>query len=286
MVKATASPKLDRTIQLRDGRTMAYSEWGDLGGRPLIWLHGSPASRLFCPDEEATEAAGVRFITMDRPGYGRSDPLPGRTILDWPDDLLQLADQLDLPPSPVVGWSSGGPYALAVGLRASDRVTTIGLAASTGPMEHVPGDPEGRAIAELLSTDRTAGIAAITLETAWLAGDGLEAMFEESWGDADDLILSDRANLAAIKALTREAARQGSIGFTADEVAEYSPWGFSVADIIQRAYVWSGAFDSMVGRNHTDYLAATIPNAIPQTFADAGHLLPINHWAEMLAALP
>lgn len=76
MTTATATPKVDRTIRLQDGRQMAYSEWGALDGEPVVVLHGAPGSRLFCPDEQATEAARVRLLTIDRPGYGRSDPTP------------------------------------------------------------------------------------------------------------------------------------------------------------------------------------------------------------------
>ena len=290
MSRATATPKIDQAIRLLDGRRMAYCEWGDLKGRPVIWLHGSPASRLFCPDEEATEAAGVRFITMDRPGYGRSDPRPGRTILSWVDDYVELSGQLGLPPCPVVGWSSGGPYALALGSRAPDRVTTIGLAASVGPIEHVPGalddfTPVRRAAIELLIKHRTAGIAAVQENAAWLEGDGWESMFAESWSVDDDRVLANSATLDAMKALSREAARQGSAGLAADDIAEYSPWGFSVADIRHPVHIWSGASDAAVGQKPAAYFAATIPGATLVTFARAGHLLPISHWGEMLAEL-
>jgi pimeloyl-ACP methyl ester carboxylesterase len=86
-------------------------------------------------------------------------------------------------------------------------------------------------------------------------------------------------------ALTREAARQGSAGLAADDLAEYSPWGFSVAEIRKPVLVWSGASDLMVGQSIADYYAATIPGATLITFATAGHLLPVSHWGEMLAAL-
>lgn len=291
MTKASASPKVDRTIRLRDGRHMAYCEWGDLQGRPLVLLHGMPGSRLFCPDEEATEAAGVRLLTIDRPGYGRSDPRPARTLLDWTDDYIELADQLDLSPGPVVGWSSGGPYALACGFRAPDRVTTIGLAASNGPIDHVPGaldefSPNGRAAAELLARDRAAGIATFSKHLAWYAGDGWETMFAESWGDADDRVLAEPATLEATKAWMREAARQGSAGYASDAVAENSvPWGFSMADIGQPVHVWWGESDPLVRRAHTDFLAASIPRATLVTYPGEGHLFPISHWHELLTAL-
>ena len=135
---ATATPKLDRTIELRDGRTLAYSEWGDLRGRPVIHHGGRPGSRLLCPDEQATDAAGVRLITIDRPGYGLSDPRPHRTYRDWVRDYVELAERLDLPACPVVGWSGGGPYALASAV-CPGRVTSVGLAAIETPLDDDPG---------------------------------------------------------------------------------------------------------------------------------------------------
>jgi pimeloyl-ACP methyl ester carboxylesterase len=239
MTRATASPKIDRTIRLRDGRQAAYCEWGDLDGRPIAFLHGVPGSRLFCPDEAATEAAGVRLLTVDRPGYGRSDPRPGRALIEWAGDFAEFADALDLPPCPVVGWSGGGPYALAAGIRAPGHVTVIGLAASPGPIHDVPGGVDAlpssdRAVVELIADDRAAGIALIAEQDAWYAGDGWETMFTGSWGEADDGLLADPSTLEAMKGLIREGARQGPAGRTADDLARWTPWGFSVAGGCQR----------------------------------------------------
>ncbi len=74
MTRVTAVPRFDSVVALRDGRSLAYAEWGDPLGRPVVLFHGQPGSRLLCPDADATESAGVRLITVDRPGYGRSDP--------------------------------------------------------------------------------------------------------------------------------------------------------------------------------------------------------------------
>ena len=290
MTNATATPKVDRTIRLQDGRQMAYSEWGDLDGEPVVLLHGAPGSRLFCPDEQATEAAGVRLVTIDRPGYGRSDPRPGRALLDWPDDYLELADQVALPACPVVGWSAGGRYALALGFRAPDRVRTIGVAGSPGPTYEGPGaldelSLEDRNVKELLTRDRAAGLELIGKNCAWYAGDGWEIIFAESWGDADDRLLARPDVLEAMKTWIGEGARLGSAGFAADEAAWITPWGFSVADIRQLVHVWCGDSDPQVGRAHAEYLAESIPRTTLVTFASAGHLFPISHWGEMLAAL-
>jgi pimeloyl-ACP methyl ester carboxylesterase len=81
-------------MTLADGRMLAYCGWGDPTGRPVVLMHGAPGSRLLCPDEDATAAAGVRLATVDRPGYGGSDRRPDPTLLGWADDVQALADWL------------------------------------------------------------------------------------------------------------------------------------------------------------------------------------------------
>lgn len=281
-MRATATPTLDRTMVLADGRTLAFSEWGDLGGRPVVLLHGVPGSRLMCPDIDATIEAGVRLITIDRPGYGRSDPRPDRTMLNWVDDYVELADHLDLPPSPIVGWSGGGPYALACAYRLPDRVTSVGLAGSPGLTGEVPGalddfSSEGRALIELLHRDRAAGIDAIGRHCQTYGGDGLylplkfrahrgadrsaQTRFMLSSGDADDRLLARPGTLEAINEWLGEGARQGSAGFVRDWIDRVDVHGFSMADIQQEVHVWIGETDRQIPRVHAEYMVATIPRA-------------------------
>jgi pimeloyl-ACP methyl ester carboxylesterase len=290
MDRATATPGADRTIRLRDGRELAYSEWGDLAGRPVVLLHGTPGSRLICLDQDATVAAGVRLLTVDRPGYGLSDPHAGRTVLGWVDDFIEFAERLELPPCPVIGWSGGGPYALALGFRLPDRITGIGLAAAQGPIDPVPGIeaglPEGaRAALRLLRQDYVAGVAATEERDAWFSGDGWERLFAESWGDADDRVLADPATLEAMKTLIREAARQGPAGYVADHIAESLPWSFSVSEITQRVHIWYGESDEPWVPMSADYLVANIPDVTLVTYPGEAHLFPFDHWAELLAAM-
>jgi pimeloyl-ACP methyl ester carboxylesterase len=117
-MRASARPRADATITLADGRALAYCEWGNPTGFPVLWMHGGPGSRLLCPDEDATTAAGVRLLTVDRPGYGGSDPRPDPSLLGWADDVKVLADRLSLERFAVVGWSAGG--GLCAGLRCPD----------------------------------------------------------------------------------------------------------------------------------------------------------------------
>jgi pimeloyl-ACP methyl ester carboxylesterase len=291
MDRTTGTPKADRTIRLRDGRQLAYAEWADLAGRPVVLLHGTPGSRLICLDEDATVAAGVRLITVDRPGYGLSNPRAGRTVLGWVDDFIEFAEKLELPPCPVIGWSGGGPYALALGFRLPDRITGIGLAAARGPIDPVPGMleasvPEGaRAAFRLLRQDYAAGVAAIEDGDAWFSGDGWERTFARSWGDADDRVLADPATLEAMKTLIREAARQGPAGYVADHIAETLPWSFSLSEITQPVHIWYGESDEPWVPMSADYLVANIPDVTLVTYPGEAHLFPFDHWAEMLAAM-
>src|SRR5512136_1482675 len=110
------------TIALSDGRTLAYAEYGDPTGQPVFFFHGMPGSRLFRPPDQITAKVGVRLITTDRPGYGLSTFQPGRRFLDWPGDIAQLADHLNMEKFAVMGHSAGGPYVAACAYALPQRV--------------------------------------------------------------------------------------------------------------------------------------------------------------------
>lgn len=247
MTGPTAAPATERTIELRDGRVLAFCEWGDLDGSPVTLFHGTPGSRLFCPDEDATIAAHVRLITVDRPGYGRSDPHPGRTLLDGVDDFVQLADRLDLSGCPIIGWSGGGPYALACAARVPDRFPIIGLAASPGPTDDVPGGwesypPEDRVPADLWDRDRSAAIEAVRDLCAWYADDP-DASFPEVGPtpiSGDGELLARPEVLGPLREWVREGARQGSVGLESDWIADLLP-GASRSSTSMRMSTCGGA---------------------------------------------
>jgi pimeloyl-ACP methyl ester carboxylesterase len=286
MPRVTAVPRSDRVVTLNDGRSLAYAEWGDLGGRPVVLFLGTPSSRLLCPDIVATEALGVRLITVDRPGYGRSDPRPNLSLLSWADDYAALHRLLRLAPCPVVGWSGGGPYALACAVRRPALVTSVGLAASKGPLDELPAGwaKRDRSLSDLLRRDRAAAIEGITRRCRWYADDPGSA-FVDGWDGPDEALLARPNVRETMIEWVREGARQGSIGMVADLIAKFEPWGFSPADVTQDVGVWTGEADDSSIHAAAAYFVATIPRATPVTYPDAGHLLAILHWAEMLAWL-
>ncbi len=289
MAGVTSVPRLDRVITLGDGRSLAYAEWGDPGGRPVVLFHGRPGSRLLCPDEDATDSLGVRLITIDRPGYGRSDPTEYLSLRSWTDDYTEFHALLGLPSCPIVGWSGGGPYALACAALAPPLVTSVGLAASVGPFDDVPGarDQEPPEISQLLDLllkgDRARAIAGIRKRLQWFADDPLSLFdgFAEP-GSPDDALLARPGVRERLNEFVREAARQGLVGLVADWIVAELPWRFAVADITHDVAVWLGAHDDPGLVRDSEYLAATIPRASFVIYPEAGHLLAIPHWREML----
>lgn len=286
MARVTAVPRSERVVALGNGRAVGYAEWGDPRGRPVVLFHGTPGSRLLCPDADATESLGVRLITVDRPGYGRSDPDPNHSLRTWAGDYAEFHGLLDLPPSPIVGWSGGGPYALACAVRSPGLVSSVGLASSRGPLDDLPdgfADHE-RSLAELLRHDRVAALPQIIRSCQWYADDPA-SFFADGWDGPDDALLSGPGVRQTMIAWGVEGARQGSIGLVADTTAKLEPWGFSVADVAQDVRVWVGMADDPRVHNAADYFVAMIPQATLVKFAHSGHLLPITHWAEMLSWL-
>jgi pimeloyl-ACP methyl ester carboxylesterase len=111
------TPKTHRHI-LNDGRTLACCEYGDPTGDPIFYAHGGPSSRLeaLIFDKTARQY-GFRLIATDRPGMGLSTFKPGRVLLDYPRDIGELTDTLEIDRFGVMGWSGGGAHPPSVAMR-------------------------------------------------------------------------------------------------------------------------------------------------------------------------
>ena len=123
-------------VTTRDGRTLTFEQWGDPEGFPVLCLHGTPGSRFSRHhDEGVYAAAGARVVTYDRPGYGGSMRHRGRDVVDCVEDVVALADALGLERFAVIGYSGGGPHALAVAARLPDRVTRAACDVGVAPYD-------------------------------------------------------------------------------------------------------------------------------------------------------
>jgi pimeloyl-ACP methyl ester carboxylesterase len=178
------------------------AEWGDAGGFPIFWLHGSPGSRFSRHhDESEYSRAGARVITYDRPGYGASDRDPGRLVVSCVGDVAAIADALGIERFAVTGGSGGGPHALAVAARLPDQVTRAASSVSPAPYD-IPDfdwsdgmDPENIRLTEVALEGGPAHVA----ELERLAAEMLERVAADPakvLGDEWALPESDRAELA------------------------------------------------------------------------------------------
>lgn len=138
----------DGTLTLADGRSLGYLELGPSDGYPVMYNHGFPSCRLE-PTVSApllTQVAEpLRIIALDRPGYGLSDFVAGRTFADWPRDVAAAADLLGIDHFSVIGASGGAPYALATAASLGDRVDRVGIVVGIAPPE-APGIADSPAI--------------------------------------------------------------------------------------------------------------------------------------------
>jgi pimeloyl-ACP methyl ester carboxylesterase len=279
-----------QAIRLRDGRRLGYAEWGDPGGRPLLYFHGWPGSRVEGRlGDEAARARGVRLIALDRPGMGLSDYQPRRTLVDWPDDVLQVAAALGLDRFAVLGISGGGPYAAACAWKLSDRLTGAGIVSGLAPLD-VPGVITGMSRQNRLAFQLVGRLA--VLRQVLMAKSAVsvrrqpDRILERGVGAAVDKHYLDRPDLRRIlvESLT-EAYRSGSRG-PAWELALYvRPWGFRVEDIRAPVHLWHGEQDANHPVTMGRYLARVIPKCQANFVPGEGHLVFVDRLPEILAAV-
>ncbi|MCU1351919.1 MAG: alpha/beta hydrolase [Acidimicrobiales bacterium] len=278
---------------LPDRRLLGWLDLGDAAGRPVIHLHGTPGCAAEAtPLAAAAADRGIRLVAVDRPGIGGSDPHPRRTLLDLVDDLVVLADRLELERPSVLGYSGGGPYALACGAVRPDRFATIGVVAGAGPADApgagAPTDRTDRVLTWLSSRAPRLGAAVVAGSgrfTRAMPGTALRI-----W--AADLPPADRRVVQAAGVRARDVMRylaqamvEGARGVVDDERVLAQPWGFGAADVRAPVRWWHGADDEIVPLAEAAAVAASIPDVRFHVLPDAGHLLWPRHAGAILGSL-
>jgi pimeloyl-ACP methyl ester carboxylesterase len=281
-----------KSIRLKNGRQLAYAEYGDEHGRPLFFFHGVPGSRLFRPSDGITAKAGVRLITVDRPGYGRSDFQPGRRILDWPSDILELATALRIERFAVAGHSGGGPYVAACAYRLARVVTSAAILSGAGPVF------SPRATRGMKTINRMGFLFGRVIP--WPVWRRLvDRIYQQDRSDpeqtlahgarhrpaADAELFSDPAIRSICYLSDVEAFRQGTLGMAWDARLLCRPWGFPLEAIGTPVLLWHGTEDRDTPLSMGEWVAAKIPGCQARICHGEAHLLLFPHWAEILTSL-
>ncbi|MGH2528855.1 MAG: alpha/beta fold hydrolase [Actinomycetota bacterium] len=278
-----------------DGRSLDAAVAGPEDGTPLVFHHGTPgAVILFEPFIEDAATRAFRFITYSRPGYGGSTRHPGRSVADCATDVSALVDHLGAPRFCTIGWSGGGPHALACAALLPDRVIAAATIAGVAPYP-----AEG--------LDWMAGMGEENVEEFGAALAGPEALGSYLEREAkaladlrgDDIIeaLGDLVSDVDKAALTgalgeflagnfHEALGEGMWGWFDDDLAFVRNWEFSLSSIRVPATIWQGAHDRMVPFAHGKWLAASVPSVRPRLEPDHGHLsLAVGSFGRILDVL-
>jgi len=281
--------RINQQIELKDGRLLGYAEYGNPDGKPVFYFHGFPGSRLdwrFSDPDDSAARLSARIVAVDRPGMGLSDFKHGREILDWPDDIVELADVLRLDRFAVVGISGGGPYAATCAYKIPERLTTTAIVSGMGPLEAphmkdgtswtIPGKPS--VIRRLLLVLFDTGLRKDP--------DRFVAQSKEKFAEVDRLLLDEPELAKAYVSMLREAFRSG-IGGVYQEARIYTrPWGFRLQDIAVETHLWHGELDANVPISVGRYVAAAIPGCHSTFLGEEAHLsLPHNHIQEILSVM-
>ena len=270
-------------LRLRDGRDLAYCEFGAADGHPVFYAHGSPGSRLegAMYDEKAAEY-GFRLIATDRPGFGRSTLKPGRRLLDYPDDIVELADYLELERFGVIGHSGGGAHTTVCGYAIPDRLSfNMSIAGYSNFGEF----PEAVALLNTKADRMSVGLSSkhprlfaslfglMALSVKYAPNAYYKAV-SKAGNETDREICSDPAFKALLIADQREAMVQGGEGVAIDAAIHYLDWGFRLQDIAGKVIVLHGSDDRIVSPRFAQHLAENIPNCDFNMLDGLGHLFP------------
>lgn len=285
------------TLTLQDGRKLAYMEYGQPDGYPILLFHGTPGSRLwFLDDDELAKELGIRLIALDRPGYGASDPKPDRTLLSWADDIAEAVQSWGLETYSVIGVSGGGPYAAACAYRMLKGLRSVAMVASTAPF--INGKPpvsmsRPNRIAFWLSRHAPWLIRGVYLGQIKLI-DKQPDKFKQSTktgnshlSDWDRSFLQTDEQIESMMLHLREAYRQGPDETVREQILISKPWGFTLKDIQIPVYVFHGKEDTMAPFAAIEEAVAGAPNCRFIAVEKAGHFLADDEgvWADILYRL-
>jgi pimeloyl-ACP methyl ester carboxylesterase len=285
-----------RSVPLKDGRTLSYYEFGDPAGKPVFYLSGATASGLIARTFDATASkAGARILAPNRPGIGQSDFKPDRTLLDWPADICELADALEIDRFAVLSESGGSPYAAACARMIPDRLTAAAIVSGSCPFD-APGvmqsmSPQNRSSMQLLKAPAWL-LQLVFLPMALTVRSHPEALCPQllqaarGMPDVDRAAFTEPDYLQAVLDAYCDAFRQGARGPALDLKLCAGSWGGWMPDIPVEVQIWHGRLDTSAPIAMAEYMKNTLPKCRATFLPGEGHVSMMrNHGPEILQAL-
>lgn len=277
-------------IYTGDGRLLEALVSGPPDGTVLVFHTGTPVGLVPLPAGLDPAPMGLRTVLYARPGYGRSTPQPGRTVADAAGDTAAILDALGADQFLNLGWSGGGPYALACDALLADRCLATGVIAGIAPYAEPEISSPVRAWYEA-DVDNQLAFAgdiegfrqAVDAFVAQLANAKAENIAAEANSDADRRFVS-RGYAEWVASFIRAGGASGSHGAADDCLATLRDWGFPLASIRQ-VTIWQGTEDQHVPPFHAEWLKGHLPHAELRTLEGEGHNSIVDHLPEIITAL-
>jgi pimeloyl-ACP methyl ester carboxylesterase len=268
-----------------DGRTLEVLTGGADDGYPLLFHSGTPsAAAPFDRLDDAFVKADLKLVTYSRPGYGASAPRatdgPAARIADDVPDSVVVLDHLGIDEFITLGWSGGGPRALACAVLLPDRCRAAATLAGVAPydaegldwsagmgeenVEDFQAAAQGREVYTKLLEQTLPPVFEATPERLVSAFGGLVTEVDAAFMTGDFAEYLSR--------VFGRAGAQGIVGTREDGLSIVEPWGFDLDAITVPVAVWQGRHDAMVPFSHGEWLAANVAGAQAHLLDNEGHL--------------
>ena len=286
--------ELLKVVDLSHNSCLAYMEYGDPAGMPVMFCHGWPSSSTMAElTDTAARQLGIRIISPDRPGICASVPAVQRKLLDWPPVAEQLADHLGLTDFRMLSISGGAPYAFATAWSLPNRVRAIAVVSGAPPIADLP-DGAGllplyrwmlalyRRQPDLLRFLFRATRPFVSMKTSVHVARKLLRMLQPCDAEA----LRDATAFNACFESQRRAWRASSLGVMFDAQIHAEPWGFPLEEVTVPVRLWHGKQDRSFSFRLAEYMASRLPNCTARYLENAGHYsTPIRNMHSILQDL-
>jgi pimeloyl-ACP methyl ester carboxylesterase len=273
--------KLNQQFQLPDGRKLGYDEYGAADGKPIFYLHGSPSARVefsLFGDDALAKSLNVRLIAVDRPGMGLSDFQPNRRLLDFPRDLLALADHLNIERFSILAYSLGGIHGLACAYAIPERLTKVGIVSgaalftepalmqniNAGTRKYLTLPRENPFAARLFL-----GMMAMMIR---FAPNLMTASAASNLPTPDLPIVADSNFQTGFVQMLREALRNGTRGAFHESLLSVTDFGFRLQEIQTPLHLWHGEADQNVPVEMARFVESAVPKCEAEFYPNEGHL--------------
>ncbi|MFB6146284.1 MAG: alpha/beta fold hydrolase [Halobacteriaceae archaeon] len=262
-----------RTTSLDGGRDLAYAAYGRDGGTPVVFLHGTPGSRLLGGlfDETARER-GIRLLAPDRPGYGRSSPWRDRSIRDAGAVVGAVLDDAGVETAGLVGFSGGGPHALASAATLADRIDRVDVVSGATPPDLADETPRTQRLLAGLATRAPRVLRGLFRGQAWLTDRLDPSVVVGQYTAPGGAESTPEAVAEVVRRDFVEAFARHRSGAVTEFRNAATDWGVALDEIEAAVCLWHGSDDTNVPVDDARRLASRVPTARLRVLDGTDHL--------------